>query len=396
VSRNARVIAFYLPQYHPIPENDVTWGKGFTEWTNVTRATPLFPGHFQPRLPADLGFYDLRVPEVREAQAALARAHGVEGFCYWHYWFGGERLLERPFQEVLESGKPDFPFCLGWANETWGGFWSGGDEKLIIKEQTYPGEDDYRRHFEALLPAFRDPRYVRVDGKPLFLIYQPKKIPHCAGMIDYWQRLAAAAGLPGVHFVAHADYHNREWPAMDHGFDALTVWPLGRVTTQRNYLWTRRLKRLCDRRRLPWLRKVSEVLWPGLDRVYDYAEIWPQFSLPMPKGVPSYPMIVPGWDTTARYREKAIILHNSTPELFRAHARQILSSVRDRPADSRIVFLKSWNEWAEGNYVEPDQKFGDAFLRVLDEETAIDEVPTDPEIQLCTTAAGGQSMAPLR
>ena len=190
-----RLIAYYLPQYHPIPENDAWWGNGFTEWTNVAKAKPLFRGHYQPHIPADLGFYDLRVPEVREAQAALAREAGIEGFCYWHYWFGGKRLLERPFDEVLASGKPDFPFCLAWANASWTGIWYGADDR-ILQEQTYPGLEDHRAHFEALLPAFKDPRYIRVDGKPLFMIFQPVDLS--ADVIAFWQQLALAAGLPGI------------------------------------------------------------------------------------------------------------------------------------------------------------------------------------------------------
>jgi len=196
--RKARVIAYYLPQYHPIPENDAWWGRGFTEWTNVAKARPLFRGHYQPHIPADLGFYDLRVPEVREAQAEMARAYGIEGFCYWHYWFAGKRLIERPFAEVLESGKPDFPFCLAWANQTWTGIWHGASDRVLI-EQTYPGPDDHAAHFRALLPAFRDDRYLKVDGKPMFAILQPADLT--AQVLPQWRDLATAAGLKGFHFV---------------------------------------------------------------------------------------------------------------------------------------------------------------------------------------------------
>ncbi|MBQ4029820.1 MAG: glycoside hydrolase family 99-like domain-containing protein, partial [Prevotella sp.] len=176
----ARVIAYYLPQFHPIPENDKYWGKGFTEWTNVAKARPLFRGHYQPRIPADLGFYDLRMPEVREAQAELAREAGIEGFCYWHYWFGhGKRLLERPFNEVVASGKPDFPFCLAWANHDWTTkTWEKGVKDGMIAEQLYLGKEDYRLHFNTLLPAFKDHRYIRIDGKPLFVIYDPYRFVH--------------------------------------------------------------------------------------------------------------------------------------------------------------------------------------------------------------------------
>ena len=203
-----RVIAFYLPQFHPIPENDLWWEPGFTEWTNVTRARRMFPGHYQPRLPGELGFYDLRLPETREAQAKLAAQYGVSAFCYWHYWFGGgRRLLERPFDEVLQSGSPDFPFCLGWANQTWSGIWHGAPNRILI-EQTYPdspGENDYRAHFETVLPAFMDPRYLRIDGRPLFLVYDPTDLPEPQRFLDLWRSWAADEGLPGIFFVGRTE-----------------------------------------------------------------------------------------------------------------------------------------------------------------------------------------------
>lgn len=206
----ARVIALYLPQFHPIPENDKYWGKGFTEWTNVGKAKPLFKGHYQPRVPADLGYYDLRMPEVREAQAGLAREAGIEGFCYWHYWFGnGRMLLERPFQEVLDSGKPEFPFCLGWANHSWKtSTWTndGKQRNEMIAEMQYLGEDDYRKHFNYVLKAFQDKRYITVDGMPLFLIFDPIDLP--ADFIPYWRKLAKEVGLPGIHFVANIQNTN--------------------------------------------------------------------------------------------------------------------------------------------------------------------------------------------
>lgn len=205
-NRKARVIAFYLPQFHPIPENDKWWGKGFTEWTNVGKAKPLFKGHYQPRVPADLGYYDLRMPEVREAQAEMAREAGIEGFCYWHYWFGnGKQLLERPFNEVLESGKPNFPFCLGWANHTWTTkTWANGrmgQSTGMIAEQKYLGKEDYMMHFEYVLKAFRDPRYICVDGKPLFVVFDPYALPN--DFIPLWRELAQKNGLKDIHFVGY-------------------------------------------------------------------------------------------------------------------------------------------------------------------------------------------------
>lgn len=189
----ARVIAYYLPQFHPIPENDNVWGPGFTEWTNVAKARPVFHGHYQPRIPADLGFYDLRLPETREQQAQLAREAGVEGFCYWHYWMGnGKRLLQRPFDEVLNSGKPDFPFCLAWANHDWKtNTWKNKGGNQMICEQLYPGDEDYIAHFNYVLKAFKDHRYITVDGKPLFLISTHITSRTCAtswNSGERWQR----------------------------------------------------------------------------------------------------------------------------------------------------------------------------------------------------------------
>jgi lipopolysaccharide biosynthesis protein len=192
----ARIIANYLPQFHPIPENDKFWGPGFTEWTNVARAKPLFHGHYQPRIPADLGFYDLRLPEIREQQAQLAKDAGVEGFCYWHYWLGnGKELLQRPFKEVQTSGKPDFPFCLCWANHDWSTrSWKRGAKDMVIAQQLYPGEDDYTNHFNSVLPAFKDHRYITVDGKPMFVIYDPYHFPDVTHFITTWRKLAEKNG----------------------------------------------------------------------------------------------------------------------------------------------------------------------------------------------------------
>ena len=200
----ARVIALYLPQFHPLAENDKVWGPGFTEWTNVAKAKPLFRGHYQPRIPADLGFYDLRLPETRERQAEMAREAGIEGFCYWHYWMGnGKRLLNRPFDEVLASGKPDFPFCLAWANHDWTTkTWKNNGGTTMISKQLYPGDEDYINHFNTVLPAFKDHRYITVDGKPLFCIFDPYGFADIERFMELWQKMAKENGLKGVYFVA--------------------------------------------------------------------------------------------------------------------------------------------------------------------------------------------------
>jgi hypothetical protein len=348
-----RLLALYLPQFHPIPENDLWWGKGFTEWTNTAKAKPLFRGHYQPHVPADLGFYDLRVAETREQQAAMARAYGIEGFCYYHYWFAGRRLLERPFEEVVQSGKPDFPFCLCWANETWTGIWHGAPNRVLL-EQTYPGIDDHAAHFRALLPAFCDSRYVRVNGKPFFAIYKPMHLPDSCRVTDLWREMALEAGLPGLHLVGMSV--EEDWIPAVHGFDAASTcrMPLRRP-------WVSR------RRPIQWGRRKYEE-WAGLPTTYSYAEVLETLMPMRVAGHDNYPCIVHAWDNSPRSGRNGLVLHESTPELFRQILRKAIEVSRHRPPEQNLVLLKSWNEWAEGNHLEPDLRFGKAYLEVIREE----------------------------
>lgn len=380
MNRKARVIAFYLPQFHPIPENDKWWGKGFTEWTNVGKAKPLFRGHYQPRVPADLGYYDLRMPEVREAQAEMAREAGIEGFCYWHYWFGnGKQLLERPFNEVLASGKPDYPFCLGWANHTWRtNTWTseGKQRNEVIVPQQYLGEEDYRQHFAYALKAFQDKRYITVDGKPLFVIFDPYDLPR--DFIPFWRKLAEEHGLPGIHFAGciqntnsrplkntdgsdytkgyfSTDEAGKYYDYVTHvlGFDAsisLGTWR-AEVCTKNRY-WFALQRQLVYRFKL----KVSNV--------YDYRKVMKHYYVPEDARENVYPSLLPQWDRSPRSGLNGIY-HNSKPEYFKKTLQQALELVKDKQPEHRILFLKSWNEWAEGNYVEPDLRYGHGYLDVI-------------------------------
>jgi Glycosyltransferase WbsX len=358
-TRGARLIAHYLPQFHPIPENDEWWGKGFTEWTNVTKAKPLFEGHYQPILPADLGFYDLRVPEVRAAQAELARQCGIEAFCYWHYWFAGKRILERPFNEVLKSGEPDFPFCLGWGNDSWTGIWHGCEDRLLI-EQTYPGAKDEEAHFYELLPAFQDKRYLKVEGKPLFLIYKPYMLPEPNRFLDHWRELAVKEGLPGIYFVGNA--RTIDWRYEVDGFDAMTPHNPG-LTTYHIFLPHEGLKRRFWDIRFPGKSFSSAYIkyFPGPDIILyeDYIKI----GLPeLRREMDEFPCVLPNWDNTARCGMRGQVFLDPTPELFGQHLREAIEQVAHRPPEKRLIFVKSWNEWAEGNYMEPDMKYGHGYL----------------------------------
>jgi hypothetical protein len=364
--RRARLIAYYLPQFHPIPENDQWWGKGFTEWTNVARAKPLFRGHWQPNVPADLGFYDLRVAETREAQADLARSCGIEAFLYWHYWFAGERLLERPFKEVLESGKPDFPFCLGWANETWSGIWYGARNR-ILKEQTYPGEDDYRRHFDFLLTAFNDRRYVRVDNKPILGVFRPTQIPDGRRAMDFLRGLAEKAGLAGLYIVGVSKFP--DWEKTDPaqlGIDAMTSSLLDRIEHQRPMLKRRWLSYAF--RRYPKIVAALGEMDSAPRWVYSYEKAISRYGAP--QGFPGkwHPVVMPNWDNTPRSQKRGMVLQGSTPELFRRHLQEALRLVDGQRAEEKLIFVKSWNEWAEGNYLEPDLRWGTQYIDVVRDE----------------------------
>jgi hypothetical protein len=381
---NARIIAYYLPQFHPIPENDKWWGKGFTEWTNVAKAKPLFKGHYQPRIPADLGFYDLRLPEVREQQADLARQAGIEGFCYYHYWFGnGKQLLERPFNEVLQSGKPDYPFCLCWANHDWTNkTWQKGlsiQADSTIMKMTY-SMDDHHAHFMSLLPAFKDHRYITVDGKPLFGIWAPMSFPHVTAFIELWQQLAIQNGLPGIHFVGYtsnssgrsaqggkfslwstdqaAEHYNA---VLNLGFDAVVSSGLSRGMS----LAKGKVKMLAY-----YLAK--NALLPAHCRA-DYEEVMNNYYVEEDRWENVYPTLLPQWDRTPRAGVRSNPLLNSTPKKFRNTIREALELIKTKTPEHQILFLKSWNEWGEGNYVEPDLKFGHGYLDAIRDELILSE-----------------------
>lgn len=356
-----RLIAFYLPQYHPIPENDKWWEKGFTEWTNVTKAKPLYRNHYQPDLPGELGFYDLRLSEVREQQAALAKEHGIEGFMYWHYWFAGKRVLERPFQEVLETKKPNFPFSLGWANETWSGIWHGAPERILI-EQTYPGVQDYEEHFYSILEALKDPRYIQVDGKPLFFVYRPFEIPDPSLYIKTWRRLAKQTGLNDIYFVGLATNPETDYEKlMQMGFDAIHSQRMNgaMVSIVKNSV-CHKIRRFLYSKKIP----VKYVA----NGIFEYRDFVEQLIKPLDQKNNVFPMLLPNWDNSPRTGKRSLIIEKSTPEKFRVHLRNVLKTVNMKPNERQIVFVKSWNEWGEGNYLEPSRKYGRQYLNIIREE----------------------------
>ena len=366
----ARLIAHYLPQFHPIPENDQWWGKGFTEWTNVAKAVPMFAGHYQPRIPADLGFYDLRVPEVRMAQAEMAYEYGIEGFCYWHYWFAGKRLLERPFNEVLKSGEPNFPFCLAWANQTWTGIWHGASDRVLI-EQTYPGIKDYESHFYAVLDSFVDERYIKIHGKPVFMVYKPEALPEPKVFTDTWRELAIRSGLKGLYFIGNV--MTPLWVPEENGFDASVhdsiVVPLRKINSFSDGY--RGYSKLVFKKYLNKTLKRLPIKMFQKPTIYSYQDVIKVAFSEKEADFEQYPCVVPNWDNTPRSGKNGLVFHNSSPELFRIHLKEALGRLAQREKEKKIVFIKSWNEWAEGNYLEPDLKFGRAYLEVIKDENLI-------------------------
>jgi glycosyltransferase involved in cell wall biosynthesis len=335
-----RLIAFYLPQFHPIPENDEWWGEGFTEWTNVAGAKPLFDDHYQPHVPADLGFYDLRLPETRQAQADLARKYGLAGFCYYHYWFGGRRLLGRPFDEVLASGEPDFPFCLCWANEPWSRRWHGREED-VLQAQHYSTADD-KKHIRWLLPALADPRAITIGDRPVFIVYQARDLPDPARTVETWRKEVSKAGLPDPYLMAVETGWDEGWDATQVDFDAKVMF----------------------RPQFTTLREAPRLRIDGQAEleVRDYQAAWPLFARPEEVGYPLFETVCPQWDNSPRTASRAVVLHNSTPEAYEQWLVQVLHRARERPEEERLVFVNAWNEWGEGCHLEPDLRWGHGYL----------------------------------
>ncbi|QDA59353.1 glycosyl hydrolase [Hymenobacter jejuensis] len=346
-----RALAIYLPQFHPIPENDAWWGKGFTEWTNVTKARPRFPGHYQPQLPADLGFYDLRLAETREQQASMAREYGIHGFVYYHYWFNGRRILERPFEEVLKSGQPDFPFCLCWANENWSRRWDGQELDVLLR-QTY-SEDDDLNHIRYLAPMFADPRYIRVDGKPVFIVYRMDLFPNIKRTTDIWRNEAHRLGIGDLYLI-QVDRVGHDGDLTATGFDAAMEFH-----PDYHHLPMRYVGKYKDR----FFNKTGLYKPPYYkDNIYEYEKYIQNAMSKAQSKYKLFPGVTPDWDNSARRKQDATIFLGSTPELYENWLRDVVKKFKPYSKEENFIFINAWNEWAEGNHLEPCQKWGRQYL----------------------------------
>lgn len=354
----AKILAYYLPQFYPTEFNNKWYGKGFTEWTNVGKAKPLFHGHYQPHIPSELGYYDMRVPEIAIQQAQLAREAGVFGFCYWHYWFGGgNQLLTMPSERLLKTGKPDFPFCFAWANENWyKKLWDKDTSKdTLIMEQLYEGEEDNKRHFEYCLPFFKDPRYIRYNNRPIFYIYKPLLFKGVQDFIKQWNRLIKESGIAdSFYFVGMIQKNNQYQRLKDLGFDC--------ITPQHGCRMGEDTSNLLNHIRVRTQQICNNIL--GIPKMIDYNKCikfgWNE-KLDSQEDIA--PQLIPNWDNTPRASRRGWILKNSTPKNWSKAAQIVLKGVEKKK--NKLVFLKSWNEWAEGNYMEPDLKYGKGYIQAL-------------------------------
>jgi len=356
MKKKIRIIAIYLPQFHPIPENDVWWGKGFTEWRNVVKAKPRFPGHYQPHLPADLGFYDLRVPEVRIEQAKMAHEHGIYGFCYYHYWFNGHLLLERPLEDMLKSKEPDFPFMICWANENWTRVWDGGEKEILI-EQKYSEEDDVN-HIHYLMKYLKDPRYIRVNDKPVISIYRSALLPNIEKTIEIWRTEALKEGIE-LYICRFESWGQNGKEYMKKGIDAAIDFEPH--TGMHEYYQRKKYAHLV-RRGINKMSKLitGENIFPHLYNYKKYILLQIKRSIPAYK---QYPCITPMWDNSARRKKNDFFaFRGNKPELFGFWLKNVIEKFVLYSDDENLIFINAWNEWAEGNHLEPDIKWGYRYL----------------------------------
>lgn len=367
--KQMKPIALYFPQFHEIPENNRWWGQGFTDWTNVKGAYPLFEGHHQPRVPLE-GYYDLSHKDVIAHQIELAKQYGVYGFAIYHYWFDGKQLLEKPKETILNNKDLDIPFCLTWANETWARRWEGKDSE-ILQEQTYEAtHEKWKEHFDYIKPYLTDARAIRIDGKPVFQIYRPHLVTRVGDMLAYWRELAREAGIGELYFMAIKSFDFPDNRILD-AFDGVLLFQPHEAVNSKEYKGKKavleKLLRCCPESWVEKMRSVRSKMRSGCV-VHSYTKV---FDLVLNrdfryKDKDIFNMAFLEWDNTARYREKATVYHGCTPRIFEEYMSRLVKRESEKHGEEKqFVYINAWNEWAEGTYLEPDTDNGYAYLEAL-------------------------------
>ena len=367
----AKLIAMYFPQLHSIPENDAWWGTGFTDWENVKSAKPQFEGHYQPRTPLGCAYYDQSELETLRSQIALAKRYGVYGFCHYHYWFDGKQLLETPTNLILENQDIDFPFCLSWANETWSRRWDGHDHHVLIAQTHPPTHESWKIHYDYLIKAWKDPRAIKIAGKPVFVIYRPQNIEKIDEMLAFWRKLAIQDGLPGLYFIFQKTYDLPSNTCLA-SFDAVFQFqPFEAVYSQisdmnrvRSFPLFKFLRRLPERYQ-DQLRGIKTRFFKKLT-IHEYETVWKKIiEVRADQTLTTFPGAFVDWDNTSRYKDRATIFKGASPEIFEIWFKKLIASMLQRNLIENFIFLNAWNEWSEGAYLEPDERYGHQYLEAV-------------------------------
>jgi Glycosyltransferase WbsX len=367
----AKLITMYFPQLHAIPENDAWWGKGFTDWDNVKKAKPQFEGHYQPRIPLGKNYYDQSKLETLRWQIDLAKAHGIYGFCHYHYWFDGKQLLETPTNLIMENKNIDFPFCLSWANETWSKRWDGLDHHILIQQTHPPIKESWKKHYDYLIKAWKDPRAIKVDGKPVFVIYRPQRIEKINDMLAYWRELAVQDGLPGVYFIFQKQYELPTTTCLEsfdaafqfQPFEALYSPSFDKSSIRHSFMF--KFFRLLPEYLQDVFRGLRTTYFKDLT-FHDYDAVWQQIVEVRPdEKLTTFPGAFVDWDNAARYKNRATIFNGASPQSFEKWFAKLVGTMPQRNLPENFIFLNAWNEWSEGTYLEPDEKYGYQYIEAV-------------------------------
>jgi hypothetical protein len=361
-----KIIAFYLPQFYAIPENDEWWGEGFTEWENLKKSKPLFEGHYQPRIPQNNNYYNLLDDRVKEWQIKIAKENGIYGFCFYHYWFNSHLLLEKPVEQFLDNKELDMPFCICWANEPWTKAWVSKSDEVLIK-QKYGDYKQWKKHFEYLEPFFADKRYIKNEGKPLFVIYRPNQIKCLNEMLDYWQQLADKIGLPGIDFAYQQidlDLEkNSDTSRFSYNIEFQPIYALEDLASESIIIIERLLKRIDNIFFDLFKFKLSDVYMRKV-RKYNYDKVWSAILKHKPINEKCIPGVFVDWDNTPRRGEKGKVFVGTNPEKFQIYLCEAIKRAKN-VYHKDLMFLTAWNEWSEGSYLEPDKRYDDAYLKAV-------------------------------